>query len=127
ELAGAPDEVLVEPLELLDLVEEPVDQPLVELAEIDAFLAAFDPLALASEELGDLPREHVHVDRFLNVAVAAGDEGPLPVALHRVGGDGDHRGGREVGEGFEDGDDLVCRLLLEKKKTTSCALSRTAR
>src|SRR2546425_7027731 len=75
-------------------------------AEVDAFLAAFDALALAAEELGDLPREHVHVDRFLDVAVAAGDEGPLPVALRS----------EEHTSELQSLAYLVCRLLLEKKK-----------
>ena len=98
QLGRAPDEVLVEPLELLDLVHQPVHEPLVQLAEIDAGLALLDVLALAVQELLHLLGERVDVDRLLDVAVAAGHQGALTIAFHRVGGDRDDRG---VGEGRE--------------------------
>ncbi len=107
ELRGPPHEVLVQPLELFDLVEQTVDEPLVELAEIDALVAALDPLALAAQELGHLAREGVDVDGLLDVAVAAGHQRPLAVALHRVRRHRDDRGRGEVRERFQDRDDLV--------------------
>ena len=42
QLGGAAHEVLVEALELLHLVDQPVDEPLVELAEVSALLALLD-------------------------------------------------------------------------------------
>jgi len=107
ELRGPPHEVLVEPLELFDLVEQPVDKPLVELAEVHALVATFDALALAAQELGDLARERVDVDGLLDVAVAAGHQRALPIALHRVRGHRDDRRRGQVGERLQDGDDLV--------------------
>src|SRR6059058_5627615 len=83
---------------LLNQVEEAVDEALVQLAEVDPLLQRFDALALAEEELRHLAREHVDVDGFLYVAVAAGHERALPVPLHGVRGDRDDRRVGEVGE-----------------------------
>ena len=107
ELARPPHEVTVEPLQLLDLVEEAVDEALVQLAEVDPLLQRFDALALAEEELRHLAREHVDVDGFLYVAVAAGHERALPVPLHGVRGDRDDRRVGEVGERLQDPHRLV--------------------
>jgi len=97
QLAGAPDEVLVQPLELLDLVDETVHETLIELAQVDALLRLLHVLALAVQELGDLSRERVHVDRLLDIAVAARHQRALPIPLHRVRGHRDDGGGREGG------------------------------
>jgi hypothetical protein len=59
------------------------------------------------QELGDLAREGVHVDRLLDVSIAAGHQRALPVALHRVRRHRDHGRGREGGERLDDRDDLV--------------------
>src|SRR5437773_1262052 len=109
-LAGIEAAIREEPaLILLD-----INLPGVDGYEIVAILKSFPNLAstpviavTAYAMQGDRQRTLVagcdgYIQKPINV-----DMFPRQVALHRVGGDGDHRGGREVGEGFEDGDDLV--------------------
>ncbi len=107
ELGGAADKMLVEPLELLHLVDEAVDQPLVELAEVGPLLALLDVLALAVQELLDLAGERIHVDRLLDIPVAAGHQRVLSVFVHRVGRQRDDRRVGEGGERLEHRHDFV--------------------
>jgi len=107
QLRGAAHEVLVEPLELLHLVDEAVDEALVQLAQVDALLALLHVLALAVQELGDLAREGVHVDRLLDVTVAARHQRALPVPLHGVRRHRDDGRGGEGGERLDDRHHLV--------------------
>ncbi len=107
ELDRTAHEVLVEPLELLDLVDETVDQALVELAQIGGRFLLLDPFPLAPQEVGDLPRERVGVDRLGDVSVAPGHQRALAIALHRVGGDGHDRHLLEARKRLEDHPDFV--------------------
>ena len=107
ELDGAAHEMLVEPLELLDLVDEAVDEALVELAQIRGRFLLFHPFPLAAQEVGDLAGEGVGVDGLRDVAVAAGHQRTLAIALHRVGGDRDDGHLLEAGKRFEDHADFV--------------------
>src|SRR3989441_3507282 len=88
-------DVVVQALELVELGQQPQDEPLVEVPEKNVLGVGGNAFALAGQEFRDLLGEAVDVDRLRYVAIASRDQGPLAVPLPRVGGDADNgRGGQ---------------------------------